>query len=881
MRIHSNAILSSMSSTIFYTFWASAMLSLYLDVVPSPFYVNAQVPENDLCINARPITTVSSRPVRTKFNTTYSTSDLYVVDECLGGRSPKKAFGIWFNFTGNGGNIFAQACTTVGIYEANISIFTGGCNPSARQCVAATRNACKQGRIIFETILGTKYHVLVQSPRLGSSIDLTLFSNPPPALHDRCVDALPVVIGSSRFPITFNATYATSDLDVVDNCFPKNTTRYPGIWLNFTGTGERMELKTEKIKRYTCGDSYISIFSGGCDPSTLQCVAARQDKCDFRNRFFFETTLGTIYHALVQTPYNNEVSVSVFAAAPARNDQCVNARPITIGSRPAPIIFNTSYTTRDLDVVDDCLSGRRPTYPGVWFNFTGTGSSIVAKACEQSYIYNTFISIYTGGCNPSARQCVAATLYACEKEILVFKTTLGTKYHALVQSYVLDSHDSGVELSFFSAPPAPANDLCINAQPLTIGSSPVPLKFNTTYASADLDVTDNCLIDGGPKKHRGIWFNFTGTGRRVTIEACENTDDSTIISIFTGGCNPAARQCVAATSAGCGPEIFFIVTKRGTAYHALVQMRRSPIPLDSSVELSIFSSPTVENDLCINAQPIIIGTSLVPIKSSTIYATKDSNVVDECLRGNRPAAPGIWYNFTGTGGSIVVQACNMFYVSGYSTYISIFTGGCNISARQCVTATFDGCGRGRMIFETSLGTIYHVLVQTPHVQKRYSSVAVSILSAPPAPHDLCENALPVVIGKSRFPIAFNTTYATSDLDLSDNCFAKSPRYPGIWLNFTGTGGRVELKFEGGRFECGYPYPYMSVFSGGCNLSTLQCVAARRYYCDDPTIEFLLRPQLELFIMFLFKRLTAMRFQCQSSMLLPSSTINVSMQYLSL
>ena len=186
-----------------------------------------------------------------------------------------------------------------------------------------------------------------------------------------------------------------------------------------------------------------------------------------------------------------------------------------------------------------------------------------------------------------------------------------------------------------------------------------------------------------------------------------------------------------------------------------------------------------------------------------------------------------------------------------------------------------------MIFETSFGTVYHVLVQTPHVQKRYSSVAVSILSAPPAPHDLCENALPVVVGKSRFPIAFNTTYATSDLDLSDNCFAKSPRYPGIWLNFTGTGGRVELKFEGGRFECGYPYPYMSVFSGGCNLSTLQCVAARRYYCDDPTIEFLLRPQLELFIMFLFKRLTAMRFHCQSSMLLPSSTINVSMQYLSL
>ena len=41
-----------------------------------------------------------------------------------------------------------------------------------------------------------------------------------------------------------------------------------------------------------------------------------------------------------------------------------------------------------------------------------------------------------------------------------------------------------------------------------------------------------------------------------------------------------------------------------------------------------------------------------------------------------------------------------------------------------------------------------------------------------------------------FPITFyNTAYATADMDASD-CFADDARYPGIWLNFTGIGGRM-------------------------------------------------------------------------------------------
>ena len=69
---------------------------------------------------------------------------------------------------------------------------------------------------------------------------------------------------------------------------------------------------------------------------------------------------------------------------------------------------------------------------------------------------------------------------------------------------------------FYVNAQAPVNDFCSNALPIVIASNAndIPLKFNTTYSTTDLDVADDCL-SGGPPVNKGIWFNFTGTGRRI------------------------------------------------------------------------------------------------------------------------------------------------------------------------------------------------------------------------------------------------------------------------------------------------------------------------------------------------------------------------------
>jgi hypothetical protein len=142
--------------------------------------------------------------------------------------------------------------------------------------------------------------------------------------NDVCTDAKPIVIGSSSVKI--NTTLATRDLNVLDDCLDGDPPEYSGVWLNFTGTGERLVARS-------CSRSftYISIYKGGCNPSQLQCVAATATPCD-RERFTFDTVKGTAYQVLVQTYFEGIVDLSIFAS-PVINDFCTNAQPIAFNQR--------------------------------------------------------------------------------------------------------------------------------------------------------------------------------------------------------------------------------------------------------------------------------------------------------------------------------------------------------------------------------------------------------------------------------------------------------------------------------------------------------------------------------------------------------------------
>jgi hypothetical protein len=308
---------------------------------------------------------------------------------------------------------------------------------------------------------------------------------------------------------------------------------------------------------------------------------------------------------------------------------------------------------------------------------------------------------------------------------------------------------------------------------------------------------------------------LVGSGDRLVPrlgQAC-NVGFYTDIAIFKGVCGNL--ECVTSTNALCSLERFFFNTEPGTTYHVLIRS----INDISLVDLSIFVPPLVGNDLCSNAFPLTIGSTL---SIDFTYATTDPSVQNDC---NYDAFPGVWYTFVGTGERLVGRylTCDMFSYA----YMAIYTGDCSTTNRQCVAGSYLFCRGERFVFDTVKGTTYHVLIKAI---TDTASLNFSIFVSPPVVNDRCRNALPISIGATVYG---NFTYATSDRSdvLTDCFFDYGPRFPGLWYRFVGTGERLGARLGKRCNATDFADTYLSLYTGDCGASTnLTCVNGTSLVC---------------------------------------------------
>ncbi|MCB0740710.1 MAG: M36 family metallopeptidase, partial [Chitinophagaceae bacterium] len=113
------------------------------------------VPANDLCANAIPIACGS-----TTLGTTVNATTDAGVPICSGVSVTSP--GVWYTFTGNGGNVTLSLCTGT-TYDSKISVYSGSCGSLV--CVGADDDGCGvfagPSTVTVPTTNGTTYHVLV------------------------------------------------------------------------------------------------------------------------------------------------------------------------------------------------------------------------------------------------------------------------------------------------------------------------------------------------------------------------------------------------------------------------------------------------------------------------------------------------------------------------------------------------------------------------------------------------------------------------------------------------------------------------------------------------------------------------------------------------
>lgn len=272
-------------------------------------------------------------------------------------------------------------------------------------------------------------------------IGVTVEAMPPP--NDVCINALNVPLyEDSLSSVRLSFTNATIDTDVSSDCTDGQPPKHQGVWAKFIGRGRKVVLTS-------CNARRISIFRGGCDGSTRQCIAATTTPCD-TGKFFIYTEPGTEYHVLVQSNSSRAIDLSI--ASPASgSDKCADATPLVISSNFSTIRLDTTNATVDTEVENNCIDGSRPTQAGVWVKFIGNGQKVVASTCDISL--NRSISVYTGGCSSSTQQCVAgvtnASACAWVSKEFIIDTTPGIEYHVHVKFPAYDSSESKTRIELY------------------------------------------------------------------------------------------------------------------------------------------------------------------------------------------------------------------------------------------------------------------------------------------------------------------------------------------------------------------------------------------------------------------------------------------------
>lgn len=175
-----------------------------------------------------------------------------------------------------------------------------------------------------------------------------------------------------------------------------------------------------------------------------------------------------------------------------------------------------------------CVAG--PQAADVWIRYTpSTTGDYRITTCDQPG-YDTILSVYNscGGAETACNGDFCFSLASIDRIALTAGVPI---YVRLGVGFVAPPEP--VQVTFGTVGPAPANDLCENAEILP-GAGSFPLDSS----NAGRDGTSSCGFDTG----RDVWFRYTAPSRgNATFTTCGSLFD-TVLAVFTD-CGGAERGC--------------------------------------------------------------------------------------------------------------------------------------------------------------------------------------------------------------------------------------------------------------------------------------------------------------------------------------------------
>lgn len=421
------------------------------------------------------------------------------------------------------------------------------------------------------------------------------------------------------------------------------------------------------------------------------------------------------------------------------NDNCANATPIIVGTTCVTNSYNSTGATSEATTV-----APNPTcgfYQGgdVWFTAVVPASGALRFEFSGSG-FNPQWALYEGTCGSFTQ--IACSQLNAQRTLDLSSYATQTIY---IRVYGYNNASGGSFTMCVFEPTFPTNNNCVNALPITVGTSCTFGNFTTEYSTPE-DVSVAANPSCGAYAGADVWFTtVVPASGIIRIEKTTNFAQTTFYSGTCGGFNEEA--CVLLNNT----KILFFPTLAGQTIYIRAYAYNNDDGGDFT--LCLWEPPLPANNDCANATPLTVGSSCTFANYTTAYATPESISVAPNPTCGAYSGADVWF-------TTVVPATGLLRIEKTTNYaqITIYSGTCgNFTEESCYLLN----NSKTLILPSLAGqTIY---IRAYSYNNDDGGDFTLCLFEPTLPvNDNCANAIALTIGNACTPANYTTEYATPE-----------------------------------------------------------------------------------------------------------------------
>jgi hypothetical protein len=411
-------------------------------------------------------------------------------------------------------------------FDAVLGVYSNcsGTQPSGGTCIDITGDGGIETRTVTGLTIGNTYYICVHDYYTGSgtTYEICVTQPPAPPANDLCgtpgtlMESTTSACGTPVLGTTVAATTTTPG-----NC----GTTGKDVWYTFTPTTTgQYNFQVTEVVDYGFSSTYVSLFSGSC--GSLTQVSA---SCSVSS-FAYPVTMGTTYFVNVRSTSSTtgvDFSLCAFPSPPPPgNDNCANATPFGVVPTDGTCVNLLNQTTAwatnsNVTPTGSCTTNSGTPDDDVWFSFVASATSTILEATWVSGLTDVYWHVFSSACSGSmtAILCTDTNTGGTMTGL-----TIGNTYY--IRLYTYASSGSTVQnICLKTPPPPPANDLLINAIPITCGSV---TSGTTVNATNDAAATCTTSITSP-----AVWYSYTAatTGTHV-FSLCTGTSYDSKMAVY-------------------------------------------------------------------------------------------------------------------------------------------------------------------------------------------------------------------------------------------------------------------------------------------------------------------------------------------------------------